>query len=215
MSNKKALGITGIYEEGKNLVKPKYHKIRSLGDISFNAVYFYGEADLFIKNLKKFSSGEVMRYENSPESFENFRKNGSSLENLWIQKRYNTGWFFFDNHKYYADSYLQFVLGRDDNDAAIASFEPCNKALLMTQIQGLKEQKDILSLINYPKIFINQMEVFAKENKIPEVFVLPHYRNRYEVVRENKHGEKRKYDVPARQMGFESDRERGVWVKKL
>lgn len=215
MTNKKALGITGIYEEGKNLVKPKYDKIRSLGDISFNARYFYEDSELFIENLKRFSSGEVTRYENSPETFESFRKNGNSLENFWIQKRYNIGWFFFENNKYYADSYLQFVLGRDEDAAAVASFEPCSKALLMTQIQGLKNGKSIWSLVNYPKLFISQMENFAKENKISEVFVLPHSRNRYKEVRENKHGEKRKYDIPARQMGFELDEERGIWAKRL
>ena len=195
-------------------VEPKYYKISNFDDVLHNMKYFFPGNDNVQRAFKKFYSGEIERYENNPEIFEKFRKNGSSLEGFWIHKRYGTGYFDSVN-KRYTDSFFQFFIGRNERDGAVASFEPLEGALLMTQIQGFKKEKEIWSEINYPKFFISYMENFARENGIPEIFVLPYFRNRYEEVRKNRHGESRKYDVSAKQLGFEMDWERGVLFKKL
>jgi len=200
------------------LVKPKYYSIDNFGSILKNLEYYYPNNKKVKEGLKGFHSGEIIRYENNQELFESFKKENCSLENFWVQKRHGEGYFNWEDHldvEKFSDSYLQLVLGKENKEGAIASFEPLKNSLLITQIQGFNDGKEIWSSINYPKFFISFLEKFARENEISEIFVLPHFRNKYIEVRENKHGQNRKYDVPAKQMGFELDFERGVYFKKL
>lgn len=203
-----------INENINSLVKPRYYRIQKLEEAFNLAECFYKNFSLVIDNFKKFSSREIIRYEDNIDKFESFKRNDSSLEGFWVQKRYGVGFFDSDKTKY-SDSFFQFVLGKGDKEGAIASFEPWKNALIMTQIQGFKDGKDIWSIIDYPKFFISCLKDFAIQSNIPEIFVLPLFRNRYENVRENKHGEIKKYDLSAKKMGLNLDLVRGVFYESV
>jgi|SRR3989339_1294692 len=110
------------------------------------------------------------------------------------------------------DAPYSFVLRYEWNPVATLSFKAQEGAILISQIQGIKSSQEALRPLKWARSLIEVACLWAKQNGIEEVRVLPHYRCQSPTARE--HG-KMNYDVPAKRNGFKLDPVLDLYVKKV
>ena len=112
------------------------------------------------------------------------------------------------------ESHYNFVLCYDGEAAASISFKAIGKGILITQIQGVKNKKEILSPLKWERALLNLVVEWAEENDIPEVQLVSRKNQRYWNVRNDEQWRLR-YDVTAQMSGFFYDKQMDVYRKLL
>jgi len=110
------------------------------------------------------------------------------------------------------DAPYTFVLMQDFNPLATLSFQAESKAVLISQIQGVKGSEGKLKPLKWARGVIGLTCDWAKQNAIPEVRVLPSTRNTSPKVQERGF---MNYDIPARREGFKYNEESQLYVKRF
>ena len=108
------------------------------------------------------------------------------------------------------DSPYSFVLYYGYSPCATISFRAAPEAILITQIQGFIGVKDELKPLKWGKALIELCCIWAADNEIPEVQVLPHYRNSSPAAQKTG---VMNYDVPAKANKFKFDSDKDLYRK--
>lgn len=115
----------------------------------------------------------------------------------------------------YSDAPYLMILQRKDEFVGVLGFEPAENSVLIQQIQG--QCKD--NSIRWPRALISIAARWAFHHEIPEAYVLPYERNRWEPVRNQvSHGgepvnTRLIYDVSAKREKFKWDEKKQVFVR--
>lgn len=114
------------------------------------------------------------------------------------------------------ESHYNFVLCYDGEAAASISFGAIgwSMGILVAQIQGVKNKKEILSPLKWERALLNLVVEWAEENDIPEVQVVRSRNQLYWSMREDERWRLR-YDITARRSGFFYDEQTEVYRKPL
>ena len=116
----------------------------------------------------------------------------------------------------YMDAPYQIILVKDKKFIANAGFTPSKKSILIQQIQGVKCAEEKLKPLKWSKMLIKIITNWAEDMKIENAYLLPHKRNIWGQVGDNRTGTKKLiYDVTAKREGFKYDPKKEVYVKRL
>ena len=175
---------------------------------------------ILLKQLKLFRKNQFLEDLNVPDFLERFRKKSyadSDLSRYKVFLHYGMDYDFYDydEGRIWGDTNYQFILMKDNLFAACLGFEFCRESILVPQIQGVSERKELLSPIKWTNALLNIAIDWTKKANIPEIWVLPSERNNWGKVKSNYYGAKLYYDVTAKKEGFFYDKEMQVFRKIL
>jgi len=166
------------------------------------------------RKLTDFFIGDIIT--NSEINFNKFEKRDSNFDGLYVEKMFGKGYLGIGKYDLFSDSPYAYLLRNNEGLGAILSFEPRPNAIMINQIQGQTFQREIWGDLKYPDLLIDICYNDFKDLKIPEIWILPYFRNKWIDVRENfQNTKKRQYDIPAKRQGFNFDDKRGIWVKSF
>ena len=123
--------------------------------------------------------------------------------------------FFPCTTEIYRDVPYHFILSKKERKIATIGFEAKFGGILVSQLQGIKGNKENLRPLKWPKALLAMLEMWAGENKVPKVMVLPHSRNKYAGVSGDSNQGRLIYDVTAKRSGYVFDDLGEVYVKPL
>lgn len=148
--------------------------------------------------------------------FSKYIKNEVDFSDFFIEKTFELGYIGDRAEKKYSDSPYVYLLGCSDGYGAILGMEPRPGGILVNQIQGFLNGGKIWHNLKYADFLLNFAFNDLRYYGIPEIWVLPYFRNQWKSVRENfQNSKKRQYDIPARREGFLFDEEGGIWRKSF
>lgn len=190
-----------------------FQKLNRAPNHANNARLIGGDISGLVEALMEFSSFAQCPA-NMPEFLQGFRKQSEEdaiLSHYSLQRDYGCG----SSSRFYSrwyDAPYTFVLCYDLSPVASISFEAQQGAILVNQIQGVEGQQDKLKPIKWERGLLAYVCDWAAEHGVPEVRVLPHYKNKWERVKKNG---KMLYDVTAKRSGFKFDEQMEVYRKPI
>ena len=178
-----------------------------------------GNKKLF-QELEKFSSKETLNFLNVPNLLEKYRKKTYPNEDLTeFIVRYNYGIDYdengFTSNPVYMNVPYHLFLRKKEKVVAVLGFEPHASAILIAQIQNARDSAEDLRPLKWSNGLVNISLEWAKQMKIPEVWLLPRQRNCSHAVKEKLLRTQALYDKTAIKEGFKYDSEMQVFRIQL
>jgi hypothetical protein len=138
------------------------------------------------------------------------------IPNYFVKKDFGFGWFGDDKvGRTFSDGHYRYLLGSDKKFCTVLSFDCLNDGILIYQIQGFGNLK-LLNPIRPYDLLLNFAEKDLVDSSIKKIYVLPYFRNRWPLVRQNHQNTyKRKYDQVAKRNDYIYDEKKGIYVKEL